>query len=94
MKKYKSDSVESIDFYLSETKTPISFKTKLNELIEAGMTEQEARTFILSTPLEMEVYYEKNMGLFMVESEAVDNNTIFDPYTGQELEENEDDSSD
>ena len=89
MKKYSANNIESFDFYLSETKNPMSFKTKLEELIESGLTEQEARTYILSTPIEMEIYYEKNVGLFMIESEAVESCPIFDPYTGEALEEND-----
>jgi hypothetical protein len=92
MKKYNSSEVESIHVLLSETKNPICFKNKLNELInQAGMTEQEARNFINTTEFELEVYYEEGQGLFAVESEAVESTEIFSPYSKEQLDEADED---
>ena len=38
----------------------------------------------------MEVYYSPYQGLFAVESDAVECSDIFNPYSGELLEENED----
>ena len=42
-------------------------------------------------PIELELYYNTNLGLFGVESEAVEGNCdIYDPYTSEILEPYED----
>ena len=84
------DDVEVIDVYLDEVKHPRAFKTKLHELIESGLDEDAARKFIRDTPFVMEVYYDLNRGLFMVESEAVESTEIYNPYTGVECKKRND----
>ena len=78
---------EVIEVRLSREKTPITFKNKLEELMEEGAfdTEKEAIEWIEKTPFVMEMYYEKGQGLFLVESEAIDNCDIVSPYTKEEL---------
>jgi len=87
MKKHNADEVETIDVFLNEEKFPKAFKAKLEELVESGMTEESAKHFIEMNPFQMELYYSKDSGLFMVETEAVDGGSIINPYTGKELEE-------
>ena len=77
---------ETFDFYLDENQHPIAYKAKLDELINSGMTEEDAREFIRETPFCLEVYYSPDRGLFMVESEPLDYIPVFDPYTGEEME--------
>lgn len=91
MKKHKAGEVEIMDVFIDEHKHPQCFNAKKEELIESGMTEKEAMDFIRCTPFQMELYYYKFNGLFLVESEAVDSTQIFNPYNGAELEPNEDD---
>lgn len=74
------------DIYLSETKHPIAFKNKLEELVESGLSESEARNFITTTPFRLEIYYQKNCGLFAVESDACDCSKVYSPYTADEME--------
>ena len=78
---------EVIEVRLSREKTPKAFKEKLEELMEEGAfdTEKEAIEWIEKTPFVMEMYYEKGQGLFLVESEAIDNCDIVSPYTKEEL---------
>ena len=78
---------EVIEVRLSREKTPIAFKEKLDELMEEGAfdTEKEAIEWIEKTPFVMELYYEQGQGLFLVESEAIDNCDIVSPYTKEEL---------
>ena len=78
---------EVIEVMLSREKTPIAFKEKLEELMEEGAfdTEKEAIEWIEKTPFVMEMYYEKGQGLFLVESDAIDNCDIVSPYTKEEL---------
>ena len=88
MRKHNSDEVESMEVFLSKSKTPIAYNKKVNELVRCGMTKEEAENFVDTTPFEMEFYYQDDLGLFMVEAEAVEGCTIINPYTGKELEEN------
>ena len=81
------DTYESILVLLTREKFPIAFQNKLKELMEckAFDSEAEAIKWIESTPIEMELYYEKDYGLFMVESEAIEGSTVFSPYSQKEL---------
>lgn len=82
--------VEVIDVYLDEVKHPRAFKTKVTELVRDGMNEDEARKFVRETPFVMEVYYDLNRGLFMVESGVVESTEIYNPYTGVECKKRND----
>lgn len=90
MRKNSPEQAEIIELFLSKDKTPIAYQKKVAELIKSGMTEQEAENFVSTTPFEMEFYYSDDLGLFLVESEAVEDANIIDPYTGEELEDYED----
>lgn len=81
------DHIEVIEVRLSREKTPITFKNKLEELMEekAFDNEKEAIEWIENTPFVMEMYYEKGHGLFLVESDALDGVGIASPYTKEEL---------
>jgi hypothetical protein len=89
LRKHNAEEVETIDIYLSESKTPIAFARKVKELLDAGnySTEEEAAEFVRNTPFEMEFYYSLDQGLFLVESEAVESTEIYNPYSGEELDE-------
>ena len=81
------DNIEVIEVRLSREKTPITFKNKLEELMEekAFDNEKEAIEWIEKTPFVMEMYYEKGHGLFLVESDALDYGGMVSPYTKEEL---------
>ena len=85
----KTGSEEVIEVFLSETKHPKAFNAKVKEIVEqSGMTEEEAKDFVRTTPFILELYYHVNQGLFGVESEAVEGygNEIYSPYTGEECD--------
>lgn len=90
LKKNPADDYECIDIKLTKEKTPIAYARKVKELVGQGMTVEDAEKFIDETPFEMEFYYSIDRGLFLVEAEAVEATTIYDPYTGKEMEENDD----
>lgn len=80
-----TSDAETIDVLLTPTKTPVAYRRKLHELINgSGMTEKEAKDFLLQ-PIELEIFYDYDKGLFGVESEAVDAIQVFNPYTGKEI---------
>lgn len=89
IKANRAENYESIMVTLTREKTPIAFQSKLDELIGQGAFDNEADAirWIESTPIELELYYEKDSGLFAVEAEAVDSQAdLVSPYTGAEFE--------
>lgn len=86
MKVNAPEKAEIIELFLSKDKTPIAYKKKVAELIKCGYSEEEAEDIVSTTPFEMEFYYSDDLGLFLVESEAVENGILVDPYTGENLE--------
>lgn len=89
MKKNKAENYESILVYLDENRTPLAFNEKLKELMEEGAfdNENDARSYILTNPIELELYYHKGYGLYGVESDAVESADVYDPYDGTKMEE-------
>ena len=79
-------TIEYIEFYLDPVKHPKAYNAKFKELSESGLTEDEIKVQLDKTSFIMEVYYSGNNGLFMLESEFLDSNEPFDPYTGVKLE--------
>ena len=87
------DQYESIMIILNEKKYPIAHQKKLEELMEQGAfkSKAKAKEWINTTPIELELYYEKHSGLFGVEAEAVEQiaDLLCSPYTKAEFEEAE-----
>lgn len=80
---------ETINVLLTESKTPVAFKRKLDEYMANGCSEQEARKFLLQ-PIELDLIYEPDNGLFAVEGEALSSSLeIVSPYTKSPIEEDE-----
>ena len=80
-----AENYESINVTLSRENTPIAFQNKLDELMECKCfdTVEEAEKFVSENPIELELYYEKNQGLFAVESESIEiPEFTHSPYSG------------
>lgn len=86
MKKNDSEHYESVEIALDPIKFPIAYAAKVNELIDCGLSKEEAEKEALR-PIEMELYYENELGLMLVESEAVEYSPIYSPYTKEQYEE-------
>ena len=84
------EEYEPILVTLDEYRFPIAHKNKVDELIESGAFDsvEEAKKWVNNTPIELEIYYEKDYGLFAVESEAITSGSICSPYSREYLEEN------
>lgn len=78
---------ETIDILLSEGRFPNTRKAKLEELLEENVfdSREEAEQWLDRTPICLELIYEKGLGLFAAESEAVDSNFLLSPYSGKEI---------
>ena len=86
MKAYPIDQTEIIEVILNRHKNPISFKNKVDELMEqkAFDTREEAEKWVEETPIILELMYEKDSGLFAVESEAIDSG-VYSPYSKEDI---------
>ena len=74
---------EVFELYLDPVKHPVAYGNKVEELMSAGMTREEAERCIQATPFVLEAYYSSGQGLFLVESEAVEFNDIHNPCDGK-----------
>lgn len=88
MKANKVGQEETIEVLLTRRTFPIAFQNKLNELMEQGAfnNEEDAIKWIESTPFVLEIMYEKDNGLFAVESETIECDTLVSPYSGERIE--------
>lgn len=84
-----ANQYEPIEISLSPAKTPIAYKNKVHELIGCGLSCEEAEKEALK-PIELEIYYETDCGLFLIESDAVESGTVYSPYTGKLCDEADD----
>lgn len=87
MKAYPTNQIESFEIILNRYSHPTSFKNKVDELMEQGAfeTREEAEKWVETTPICLEMMYEKHSGLFAVESEAVESG-CYSPYTKEDIE--------
>lgn len=93
MKANKVGQEETIAVLLTRKTFPIAFQNKLDELMSQGAfdNEEDATKWIESNPIVLEIMYEKDSGLFAVESEAIECDTLISPYSGESIEcDNED----
>ena len=88
IKKYNSDNIETIKFQVSESSHPQVFGALVKELIEcSGFSEDDAQQAISQNTFELELYNSES-GLFAIDPGQVESCTTWDPYTGKEMEEN------
>lgn len=87
IKAYPISEEEIIEVRLDRNKTPISFRNKVDELMEQGAfdTREDAEKWVEETPIVLEMIYEKHSGLFAVESEAIESG-VYSPYSREEIE--------
>lgn len=72
---------------LSKDKYPKVYEAKVQELMNEGISREEAEQALTTMEFELELYYSPSNGMFAVESDAIEcGATIYDPYTGEECE--------
>lgn len=77
-----ADDYDSMNVMVSSLKH--ARKARYEDLLDQGFTEEEARVESHKN-IEVEFFYEKGCGLFAVESEAVETNTLISPYSGSDI---------
>ena len=75
-------SEELVEISLDPINTPIAYANKVADLVNSGLDYPSAKR-LAKEPMEMEVYFQKGLGLFLVETEAVESTDIFSPYTAE-----------
>lgn len=83
-----ADEYEPIEICLTPDKTPIAYQNKVQCLMNSGLSEDEAKREAY-TPIELELYYETDSGLFAIEPGAVESGTVYSPYSGNLCEDAE-----
>lgn len=86
MKLNNSDNYESIFVQLSKEKTPIAWEQKVISNMNSGLSREEAEKEA-DKKMEVEMYYDADAGLFLIEAEAVESGTIYNPYSGELMDE-------
>ena len=81
------EEYESMRLTLQRDKFPKVYKAKREELIENGLSEEQADEYLSRIGFEIEFYYSKGYGLFAVECDAVESGKVYDPYTQIKCEE-------
>ena len=96
MKLNPTNQIESIQVTLTPEQFPIAFKNKVDELMEQGAfeTREEAEKWVKSTPIDLEIYYDKHSGLFAIEADALEGGatSICSPYNPTDFFEDSDEN--
>ena len=66
MKLNNSDNYESIKVYLTKETTPIAWEQRVISNMNSGASREEAE-ILANDPIEVEMYYNPDAGLFLVE---------------------------
>ena len=81
-----ADNYEQIMVTIDPIKQPILFANRVKSLLDSGCTQEMAEKVAIE-PIELELYYDPECGLFGIEAEAVESITEFhNPYTGALIE--------
>ncbi len=84
--KITTEAGDTFDIYLCPNRFPNAYQRKVEELMEScGLSQKEAEVEAYTQPIQLELFYAIDQGLFAVESEALDSCEIYNPYTGQEI---------
>ena len=85
VKLHNSEQCEPITIRIDKNVAPIAYNNKIEELVEQGAypTKEDAEKDNPYFVMDCELYYEKEYGLFAVESGAVESGTVYSPYNGE-----------
>ena len=87
MKANNPNNYESIIVIINKDEYPIIFNQIVNEQMSLGMPREEAEKYADGLEIELELYYEKDSGLWGVDAQAVDAHAdLSSPYSKESLE--------
>lgn len=79
------ETCEVIDIVTTPDAYPELFRRRVKSLMSSGLPQPEAEKFVVSTALQLELFYDIGRGSFAVDAEAVGNAPLYNPYTGKEI---------
>ena len=92
MKANTPKNYESIIVIVNKDEHPIIYNQIVEEQISLGVPREQAEDYADGLEIELELYYQKDYGLFGVDSEAVDSRAdLCSPYTKEDFEYEEED---
>ena len=81
------DYDELVEVATSPDINPRTFRRRVRCLMISGMTRAQAEHYAITRPMQLSLFYDIGRGAFAVDSEAVDNTPLYNPYTGEEIPE-------
>ncbi len=76
---------EVIDVVTTPDTYPELFRRRVKSLVSSGLPQPEAEKFVVSTALQLELFFDIGRGGFAVDAEAVGNTPLYNPYTGKAI---------
>ena len=81
-----AENAENVFISFDKHTHPIAFRNRVKSLMDSGLDRADAEK-CASEPIELEILYDPDCGLFGLETEAVESITeFFNPYTGESIE--------
>lgn len=81
------DYDEVVEVTTSPDINPFTFRRRVRCLMISGMTRAQAEQYAATHPMQLSLFYDIGRGAFAIDSEAVDNTPLYNPYTGEEIPE-------
>lgn len=76
---------EVIEVVTTPEINPNIYWRRVKSEVKSGLSQAEAERFIASTPMQLELFYDVELGGFAIDAEAVGNTPLYNPYTGREI---------
>lgn len=87
MKANNYKNYESIIVKITKEEHPIIYQQIVDEQVSLGVPKEQAEEYAEGHEIQLELYYQKDYGLFGVDAEAVDEQVdLCSPYNKEEIE--------
>lgn len=81
----KEEGYESLSVRITKEEFPRLYENKVQCLMLSGLSREAAEIAVEGIEIELELLYEVGWGLFAVESEAVEADATYSPYTREPI---------
>ena len=65
---------------------PLTYRRRIADLMLSGMSQAEAQRHASARPMQLALFYDVGRGAFAIDSEAVGNMPLYNPYTGEMIQ--------
>lgn len=65
---------------------PLTYRRRIADLMLSGMSQAEAQRHASARPMQLALFYDVGRGAFAIDSEAVGNTPLYNPYTGEMIQ--------